>query len=365
LQLLVRRQVGPLQSVYSTFEGGYQLPADYVVGGGQALSGYSAPLWAQVWAKDSFRIGVLVASLLLLTTLLVFQDWFAKRPHLLEPLRTGFLVYTAIFIGWYGLAQLSVVNILTFVHAVLHGFRWSTFLMDPMIFILWVFVAVTLLLLGRGIYCGWLCPFGALQALINMAAKKLCVPQLEFPAFVHERLWVIKYLILLGLFGLSLQSVNLAEQFAEVEPFKTAVDLHFMRSWSYVIYAVGLLAVSAVNNKFYCRYVCPLGAGLAVAGRWRMFEWLRRRNECGQPCRICANECEMRAIDEKGRINHNECHYCLDCQITYWNDHKCPPLVQARKRASGNADMVKGVKRGGGPATVFTHATALEVERSQ
>jgi NosR/NirI family nitrous oxide reductase transcriptional regulator len=365
LQLLVRRQIGPLKSVYTTFESGYQLPGEYLTGGvPHAAPDRNAPLWAKIWLQNRFRIAVLVASLLLLTTLLVFQDWFAQRPRILNPLRTGFLVYTTIFIGWYGLAQLSVVNILTFIHAILHDFRWSTFLMDPMIFILWVFVAVTLLLLGRGVYCGWLCPFGALQALVNMAAKKLRVPQFEFPAFVHERLWAVKYIILLGLFGISLQSVNMAEQFAEVEPFKTAIDLHFVRSWSFVVYAVGLLAVSAFNNKFYCRYVCPLGAGLAVAGRWRLFEWLRRRRECGHPCHVCANECEVKAIDVMGRINHNECHYCLDCQVTYWNDHKCPPLVQARKSRERLRENPAPKAAGNGPATVFTQSISSKAEET-
>jgi NosR/NirI family nitrous oxide reductase transcriptional regulator len=364
LQLLVRRQIGPLKSVYTTFESGYQLPGEYLKGAPQAAPDRNTALWVRIWLQDRFRIAVLAVGLLLLTTILVFQDWFAQRPRILEPLRTGFLVYTLVFIGWYGLAQLSVVNILTFIHAVLHDFRWSTFLMDPMIFILWVFVAATLLLLGRGVYCGWLCPFGALQSLVNMAAKKLRVPQFEFPSFVHERLWAVKYIILLGLFGLSLQSVNLAEQFAEIEPFKTAIGLHFMREWGYVLYAVGLIAISAVNNKFYCRYVCPLGAGLAVAGRWRLFEWLRRRRECGHPCHVCANECEVKAIDEMGRINHNECHYCLDCQVTYWNDHKCPPLVQKRKGRDRAREAPTEKPTGKRPATVFTQSTSRKAEET-
>ena len=335
LELLVRRQIGPLKSVYTTFDAGYQIPPSYLVGQGDAtpgLLGRNTPLWGRVWYAYRFKIAVLTAGLLLLSTILIFQDWFVRRPRLLDRVRTAFLIYTVVFIGWYGLAQLSVVNILTFIHAVLHGFQWSVFLMDPLIFILWVFVAVTLLLLGRGVYCGWLCPFGALQGLINKAARYFRVPQVEFSAAIHERLWAVKYIVLLVLFGLSLQSVNLAERFAEVEPFKTAIDLHFLRSWGFVFYAVALLAISAFNNKFYCRYICPLGAGLAVAGRQRMFDWLRRRPECGTPCQVCAKECEMRAISKAGAINHNECHYCLDCQVTYWNDHKCPPLAKQRKQ---------------------------------
>ena len=333
LQLLVRRQTGPVDSIYTTFNGGYQVPAAYVSQPPKpASAARNQPLWVKIWHDRAIQIGVLIAGLVVLTLIMTFQDWLVRRPVLLERIRVGYLLYTLFFIGWYALAQLSVVNVLTFVHSVLHDFKWSTFLVDPLIFILWVFVAVTLLLLGRGIYCGWLCPFGALQTLVNKAARYFKVPQYEFPPYVHERLWAVKYIILLVLFGISLQSVNMAERYAEVEPFKTAINLHFMRSWGFAAYALGLVAVSAFNAKFYCKYVCPLGGGLAVAGRFRLFEWLRRRRECGRPCQVCAEECEVQAINPIGQINFNECHYCLDCQATYANEFKCPPLVEQRKR---------------------------------
>ncbi len=347
LQLLVRRQVGPLASIYHTFTADYRMPAAYVAtSGGSLLRGdhvpANAPLWVKVWSGRRIDIALLVAGLSVLMVILTFQDWIVKRHKLFERLRVGFLIYTLVFLGWYGLAQLSVVNILTFIQSALHDFRWSTFLMDPLIFLLWVFVAVMLLLFGRGIYCGWLCPFGALQELVNRAAKRLKVPQLEFPQFVHERLWAVKYVILLGLFGLSLQSVALAERFAEVEPFKTAIVLHFARSWGYVLFALAMVAVSAFNHRFYCRYVCPLGAGLAVSGKFHLFEWLRRRKECGHPCQICTVECPVKAIDTLGRINYNECVYCLECQVNYADEYKCPPLVQRRKvyeRAARSAEV--------------------------
>jgi NosR/NirI family nitrous oxide reductase transcriptional regulator len=150
---------------------------------------------------------------------------------------------------------------------------------------------------------------------------------------VHERLWAVKYIILLVLFGVPLQSVAEAERYAEIEPFKTAIILRFHREWGYVIYALALVAISAVvNRKFFCKYMCPLGAALVIPSRHRIFDWLRRRKECGRPCKICATECEVRAIRPTGEINANECHYCLDCQVTYWNAYKCPPVVEKRKR---------------------------------
>ncbi|MGJ7462264.1 transcriptional regulator NosR [Halomonas sp. MA07-2] len=336
LELLVRRQVGALDTEFAGFDAELKVPERFLEipepVADAMLEAETTQLWVSVWEDRVTHIVVLGAGLGLLTFILLFQDWLAKRPRLLHTIRYGFLVYTVVFIGWYALAQLSVVNILTFSHALFTDFQWSNFLMDPMMFLLWSFVAVTLLLWGRGVYCGWLCPFGAMQELISAVALKLKVPQFELPFAVHERLWALKYIILLGLFALSLQSLGQAEIYAEVEPFKTAVLLKFQREWGFVLYAVVLLVISAFNHKFYCRYVCPLGAGLAIPARIRLFDWLRRHKECGKPCQICANECHIQAIHPDGQINPNECHYCLDCQITYHNDRKCPPMVVQRKK---------------------------------
>jgi len=347
-ELLIVRQIGALLSEYVVFAGDYRLPDAYVDRPEPPVmvrDRSDQPIWVLIWEERVFHIAVLGGSLLLLTLILFFQDWLVQRPRLLSWLRTTFLIYTLVFIGWYTLAQLSVVNVLTFTNAVIGDFRWETFLLDPMMFILWSFVAVTLLLWGRGVYCGWLCPFGALQELVGKVANFFKVPQFNFPPVVHDRLWALKYIILLVLFGVSLQSMTQAEWLSEVEPFKTAVVLHFQREWAYVFYAGALVAISAFNHKFYCKYLCALGAALAIGGRLRQFEWLRRRKECGRPCQICANECEVQAIKPTGEINMNECHYCMDCQVTYYNDRKCPPVVEKRKRRERVPVAEQAVKR--------------------
>ena len=163
-------------------------------------------------------------------------------------------------------------------------------------------------------------------------AVKLKIPQYVVPFAIHERLWAVKYLILLALFGLSLESLQTAEQYAEVEPFKTVFLLSFDRDWPFILYAVGLLVISLFSRKVYCRYVCPLGAAIAIPSGIRLFDWLKRRKECGQPCQLCAVECEIGAIEKNGEINLRECHHCLDCQVTYWSETKCPPLVNKHKK---------------------------------
>jgi NosR/NirI family nitrous oxide reductase transcriptional regulator len=338
LELLVRRQTGPLSGTFSSFELPYQLPEPYLERPLPspeelaALEEAGRPMWLTIWYQKSFQITVLGTALLLLTVILFLQDTFTRRPRFLHWLRRGYLAFTVVFLGWYALGQLSVVNVLTFVHALFEHFRWELFLTDPLIFMLWVFAAASILLWGRGVFCGWLCPFGALQELINEAARTLKIPQYELPFAVHERLWAIKYIILLLLFGISLESMSTAELFAEVEPFKTAITLRFDRQWWFVAYAVALLVINVFTRKVYCRYICPLGAALAIPTKLRLFDWLKRRKDCGTPCQLCAKECEIQAIHPDGRINANECHYCLDCQMTYHNENKCPPLINKRKK---------------------------------
>lgn len=342
LQLLVKRATGPLDSIFHTFNASYQIPEQYITRPPPPVVVKPLPVWAKIWKNRIFQVSIVAFSLVLLLVIIFMQDWLVRRPRLLHNLRRGYLLYTLFYIGWYSFGQLSVENVFTFTHALMGKFRWDVFLMDPIIFMLWGFTAATILLWGRGVFCGWLCPFGALQELINELARKFKVKQFELPFAVHERLWALKYIILLALFGLSLQSISLAERAAEVEPFKTTIMLFFHREWWFVAYALTLLFVSVFTRKVYCRYICPLGAALAIPTKLRLFDWLKRRKECGQPCQLCAVECEIQAIHPDGRINANECHHCLDCQMTYHDEKKCPPLIlKNRKRNKRRTDPPK------------------------
>jgi NosR/NirI family nitrous oxide reductase transcriptional regulator len=221
---------------------------------------------------------------------------------------------------------------LTFVGAALSEFRWDFFLLEPLMFILWCYVAVAMLFLGRGVFCGWLCPFGALQELLSRGAVRIGLPQWRLPFALHERLWPIKYIVFLALFALFLGDLPLAMVGAEAEPFKTAIVLKFDRQWPFVLYALGLLAAGLFVNRAFCRYRCPLGAALAIPARLRMFDWLKRRWQCGNPCHECALTCPVQAIHPEGRINPNECIHCLRCQVNYYDEYLCPPLMDRRKR---------------------------------
>jgi NosR/NirI family nitrite reductase transcriptional regulator len=301
-----------------------------------------APLWQDIWWGRRIEIAGLTAMLAGLGFILVFQDVVVAHGRIYRWARSGFLLLTFGFLGLVANAQLSVVNVVTFMHALLSGFRWELFLLDPLVFMLWSFVAVSMLFWGRGVFCGWLCPFGALQELLNELARKFGIKQIEIPFGLHERLWMIKYVIFLGILAISLNSILAAFTMAEVEPFKTTITLKLMREWPFVAYALTLLAAGLFIERFYCRYLCPLGAALAIPARLRMFEWLKRYRECGGECQVCARRCTVQAIHPLGQINPNECIYCLQCQASYFDKDVCLHLKKREERRHPRAAVAAG-----------------------
>ena len=355
LQLLVQREVAAIEKVFTTFELGYQLPARYLravappapvaqVEDGDEAQAQSA-LWKRIWEDKTLEIVGLSVMLAILTLAFFFQMQLTRSDRAVTIFRVGFLTVTLVFLGWYANAQLSVVNLMALFGALTSDFSWQAFLLDPLTFILWFSVAAALLFWGRGAYCGWLCPFGALQELTNRIARNLGVPQIKLPWGLHERLWPLKYMIFLGLFGVSLASIEQAEHLAEVEPFKTAIVLKFVRAWPFVAYAAALLIAGLFVERFYCRYLCPLGAALAIPARLRMFDWLKRYRECGSPCQTCANECMVQAIHPTGEINPNECLNCMHCQVLYQSKVKCPVVIKKLNRKAPTSDPAAYLKR--------------------
>ncbi len=265
-----------------------------------------------------------------------------RRPVFYDRLRLGFMVFTLVWIGWYAQAQLSVVNVLAFLNALRTDFRWDYFLMAPLIFILWFATAASLLFWNRGAYLRLAVSVRRLAGADQPARQAPEDPAASrFPSASHQRLTALKYIVFLVLFGISLSALGTAEQAAEVEPFKTAIILRFARGWPFVLYAGAMIASSLFVERAFCRYLCPLGAAMAIPARLRLFDWLRRYRECGNPCQRCGNECPVQAIHPEGHINPNECIQCLHCQMLYHHDQKCPVMIQRRlKREKFAATVV-------------------------
>ncbi len=331
-----------------TFTLPYRVPGHYVMGDDVALedAGFKQPNhiglggwresaltdWQRTWIDKQWSIVGLVGLLAATTMVMLFQHRIARARRVHALVRTGLLVVTLVWLGWVAGTQLTILTVTNYVSLAMSGVDWHAVLFDPLMVILSAYVLISLVLWGRGLFCGWLCPFGALQELVAKLGAVLRVPRVAVPPAVQKRAWAIKYGVAAVLLGLVIFMPGWATSAAEVEPFKTAISLRFERSWPYVLYAVLLLGAGLFVERFFCRYLCPLGAVLALAGRFHVFAWLKRRPECGSACHLCENSCPIGAIEATGAIDMNECLQCLDCQVEYYDDQRCPPLVAERKQ---------------------------------
>jgi transcriptional regulator of nitric oxide reductase len=306
----------------------YTLPAGQVT-----LPESDSKGWQGIWRSRAWELALLAAALAVLAVVLARPKWMVATPARLARFRIGYLVFTLVFIGWFAQGQLSVVNITALVQAAAAGRDLAFFLYDPMTVVLWAFVAVTLVAWGRGTFCGWLCPFGAMQELVAQAARRLGVRRIRLHRDLDAKLKRVKYALLAAIVGLAVVSPAWTDRAVEIEPFKTAITLGFARSWPFVAWAVGLLLVNAFIYKGFCRYLCPLGAGLGLLGRVRLLRWIPRRGECGTPCQTCRHRCEYQAIRTSGAIVYEECFQCLDCVAIHDSPQRCAPLIaRARER---------------------------------
>lgn len=303
------------------------------------------PEWLLAWQQRWLDLSIISLSLLLLTAALARPRWIALDARRLKFFRLGFLSFTLLYIGWYAQGQLSIVQITGAIKTIKAGQGLSSYLYDPISLLLIAFTLISFVVWGRGTFCGWLCPFGALQEFVALLASRLHLPRLRIRLALAKRLEWGRYLALAVLVGAALFLPQQGESLNEIEPFKTAITVGFDRSWPFVAYALAMLAASAFYYKFFCRFICPLGAAMSLGGRLRRFDWLPRRAECGKPCQSCKAKCAYDAIEPSGEIRYDACFQCLDCVGIYHDAKRCAPVLLYEKK--GMVMTPKGVMIGG------------------
>jgi NosR/NirI family transcriptional regulator, nitrous oxide reductase regulator len=306
---------------------------DYKIPAAHVLMPEQPPVaaWVEAWRDAQVNIAILAVLLSVLTLIFVFQARIVRSRRAHRLVRNGFLVVVLVWLGWTAGVQLSIVNVINYVKAPFIGLDIGFYLAEPLMVIIAAYTLLSVVLIGRGVFCGWLCPFGALQELLGQLSRALGVPQWSPSAVLERRLWMGKYIAAVAVLVLAITAIDPSGATTEIEPFKTAITSKFVRSWPYVLYAGALLAMGLFSERAYCRFLCPLGGVLAFLDRLHLIDLLKRRPECGNPCHLCERGCPVRAIESTGKIVTAECFQCLDCQVEYFDDERCPPLVQAAK----------------------------------
>ena len=240
--------------------------------------------WSRVWKL----LAVLFTALL---AFLVKKSW----------IRLLSLSLTLIYLGFLEGGFLSVSHITSGIWV---GPRF--YLSDLPLLILVVFTVITTILWGR-VFCGFLCPFGVIQDLLEKIFPKRF--RISISTKVHKNGLKLKYIFLAIILG-SAASGSRVSIYQYFEPFGTV----FFRSTSMTLWLIALffLGMSLVVPRFYCRYACPLGAALALTSFFSL-KRIKRVEQCNS-CHVCEQNCPTGAI-EGPHIDFNECVRCNVCEI--------------------------------------------------
>jgi len=210
------------------------------------------------------------------------------------------LSFTMLYLGFFKGGFLSVAHI---TGAISQG--PGIFLNNlPMLMII-TFTIITTLLWGR-VFCSSLCPFGAVQDFIARFTPKSL--RIKVPQAIHDRALYIKYGILALIIGVAIFGSGISV-FQYFEPFGTL----FFFSSSALLWAilVAILIASVLVERFYCRYVCPLGAALGIVSLLSPLR-IKRVPQCGI-CKVCEHACPTGAIRSE-KIDFKECVRCDVCE---------------------------------------------------
>jgi len=213
-------------------------------------------------------------------------------------LRVFFLLFVVFYFGFYKNLFISVFNFVQAYQVGIPHFREA---------IIWyILLGVSFLgalVVGR-FYCGWLCPFGALQEVLS----RTNLPRVNVPFTLNKSLLKIKYGLLIA--AIFVFFFFKRDYLFRIEPFIYIFNPGFLSPFFY--YGIFVLIISLFIPRFFCRYLCFVGAFLAVLSKVSVVKYKIRCKE--DNCSICRRRCPVGVIDKENNIMDYECIRCNRCQ---------------------------------------------------
>ncbi|MEO8557300.1 MAG: 4Fe-4S binding protein, partial [Actinomycetota bacterium] len=185
---------------------------------------------------------------------------------------------------------------------------------------------LVLAVVGRGFFCGWLCPFGTLQEMVHTAGRTITdrVPALRrlrrkvsvrtstegwrrIDRTLRWGRWLVLTWAIVG------AAVTGTMVFREADPWIALLSVaEFELSLAFVVLVVTLVLAIFVERPF-CRYACPLGALQSLAGRLSPIAVQRDASAC-LGCDLCNQACPMAIpVNTRTRVTDTSCNGCLEC----------------------------------------------------
>lgn len=236
----------------------------------------------------------------------------------------AFVTVPALFITIFS----SIGNI---VMSLINGSFVFTESLGSIVLVLGVFLIT--IVFGR-YFCGFICSFGAMQDLLG-AIGRLIPFKARIPEKADKWLKYVKYAVLafvaVGVWGFSVTGD------AVWSPWTVFGMYSSLSGWSSLGYFLTLggafllliIIGSLFIERFFCKYLCPLGAMFALASKTRLNPIKRKSEKCGS-CRLCTAKCPMSVpLYRFDEVSSGECINCMKCTEICPNENIAAEMLPA------------------------------------
>jgi polyferredoxin len=177
--------------------------------------------------------------------------------------------------------------------------------------VFWYFLigmGIVTTLLIAGFYCGWICPFGAIQELLHRIVPLNFNPSRQIDRKARYIRYIILGIIVIAVFMAGTISIANYEPFGTLFAFRGTIIM-----WIFLIF---VLIVSAIHFRFFCKYLCAVGAFLGILSKFSLFK-IKTTERCVSD-KLCLKCCQMHAINIREQdntivVNPSWCISCNEC----------------------------------------------------
>lgn len=173
--------------------------------------------------------------------------------------------------------------------------------------IILLLATLTITIFMGAVFCGWICPLGAIQEFLNSLGKKIFGKSFNIPEKFDQIMRSSKYILLTLIVLMTIKTGKL--WFEGYDPFKAFFHFKFDTLAYIILISFSLLALFI--KRFWCKYLCPLGAIIFPLSRFGIINLQKTEDKCNE-CTHCDTSCSM-DVKPSESISKTECIKCLNC----------------------------------------------------